>query len=189
MLVVQSLFSYHRNAILAICLILGCVEPLVAAQRESQSSDDAMKQLDNDTLDSPSSKTLHGPISIEESIRLRRDLDEYSRMVDPAHVQIEERRRIMHQKIQSRFSETDRDNDGSISREEAMESMPQVARHFNRIDSNGDGVISLDELEALQARMLGQRPVPTIKAETPDIVDTSKRKGKDTVSNTRKRAL
>lgn len=130
-------------------------------------------------------------ISIEDSMRLRQDLDEYSRTVDPAHVQIEERRRMMHRRVQERFNDSDRDNDGSISRDEAADSLPQVARHFNQVDLNGDGLITLDELEALQARILGQRP--TIKIDVPvttaDTDSKLKPKNKDAMVTTKKRSL
>ena len=146
----------------------------------------------DDSTDSTTPKLLHGPISIEENMRLRRDLDEYSRTVDPAHVQIEERRRLMHQRIQARFQQTDKDNDNRISREEATESLPQVARHFSVVDTNNDGYLSLEELEALQTRIVERQRAEAIKVEVaPSLpeADATKRKSKDAMLVNRKRTL
>ena len=146
----------------------------------------------DDNTDSTTPKLLHGPISIEENMRLRRDLDECSRTVDPAHVQIEERRRLMHQRIQARFQQTDKDNDNRISREEATESLPQVARHFSVVDTNNDGYLSLEELEALQTRIVERQRAEAIKVEVaPSLpeADATKRKSKDAMLVNRKRTL
>lgn len=199
MLIAHNLFPHHKHARLAFCVLLACTilvlaEPMHAAPRDIQSADEAAsksndnKSADNDNQETFPAKKLKGPISIEDSIRLRRDLDEYSRTVDPAHVQIEERRRIMYQRIQTRFTESDKDNDGSISREEATESLPQVARHFNSVDTNNDGVLSLDELEALQSRIVERQRTDSIKIETAE-PDPTKRKSKDAMLNNRKRTL
>ncbi|WP_229407149.1 hypothetical protein [Methylobacillus flagellatus] len=98
-------------------------------------------------------QTLDAKISGEDRQRLRRDLYEYSRSLDAAHAQIEERRRIMRQRVLERFQEADKDGNGVISREEAMELLPQVARHFMQFDLNGDGVIAINELETMQAQI------------------------------------
>jgi EF hand len=190
MLILRSIFIHQKLAMVSLCLLLGANFSIFAGAKDNTSSNstDAGKTQDADNNDLPPKKS--GPISIEDSIRLRRDLDEYSRTVDPAHVQIEERRRLMYQRVQSRFVDADRDNDGSISREEALDSLPQVARHFNQVDLNGDGVITLDELEALQARILGQRPT-IVKIETQAEPDTSttKTKNKDVMLSNRKPTL
>ncbi|MGZ8252677.1 MAG: EF-hand domain-containing protein [Methylophilaceae bacterium] len=190
MLIAKNLFSHHKHACLALCILLAFSGHLSAAPRDNQSNADesANKGVDSDAQEPVSPKKLGGPISIEESIRLRRDLDEYSRTVDPAHVQIEERRRLMHQRIQSRFAETDKDNDGTISMEEAAESLPQVARHFNAVDLNGDGLVSLDELEALQAKIVERQRASAIRMEVQE-PEPSKRKSKDAMLSNRKRTL
>ena len=59
----------------------------------------------------------------------------------------------MRQRILERFQTADRDGNGVISREEAVEMMPQVSRHFMQFDLNGDGVISMNELETIQMRI------------------------------------
>ena len=94
-------------------------ELMMAAPRDSQSNlDDTPKSQSPATKEA--AKEAVG-VNMDENIRLRRDLDEYSRSVDPAHVQIEERRRVMHKHLQERFAITDRDNDGTISLDEAYE--------------------------------------------------------------------
>ena len=170
----------------ALLLIFSSSEMMMAAPRDNQNSnDEVIKSQPTDT-----SKTSNEPIGVnmDENIRLRRDLDEYSRAVDPAHVQIEERRRVMHKRLQERFSETDRDNDGAISIEEAYDTMPQLARHFGAVDLNSDHVITLDELEALQAKIVERQRVATYKADIPEM-DNSKAKNKPTSSKYSKRAL
>jgi len=129
----------------AIVMLLGFYTVVVAAP------DDGSARPDN------GNRPLKSLISIEESIKLRSDINEYSRTVDPAHIQIEERRRIMHQRLQKRFQQADIDNNKVISRDEAALYMPQISRHFDAIDTNNDGVITLEELEALQARILARQ--------------------------------
>ncbi len=153
-----------KNTLLVFCITLCCLaipmafRPLIAAplQNINQNLDDpAVKPSDlanqeNNVYSRPTTNL----ISIEESIKLRNDINEYSRTVDPAHVQIEERRRIMHERLKARFQAADVDNNNVISRDEAEQFMPQILRHFNDIDTNNDGVITLEELEALQTRIV-----------------------------------
>ena len=163
-------------------------EVMMAAPRDNQAAnDDASKSSQADVSNSKSSNDPVG-VNIDDNIRLRRSLDEYSRTVDPAHVQIEERRRVMHQRLQERFSQTDRDNDGTISLEEAYDTMPQLARHFGAVDLNSDRLITLDELGALQAKIAERQRIETVKAYSPE-VDSAKPKSKSRVPNNRKNAL
>lgn len=188
MCIVQDLLAHKMPVLMAVCVFFGLSEPILAGPRDSQSNEEAISHpAEGDVQDGAAQQALGGRISIEESIRLRRDLDEYSRSVDPAHVQIEERRRIMRKRIQERFSGSDKDSDGSISREEATEALPQIARHFSEVDLNGDGVITLDELEAAQARAIDHQRAATAKYEGQE-PESSKRKSKDAVTS-RKRAL
>jgi low affinity Fe/Cu permease len=180
----QAVLMY-RFAV-ALLLIFSSSEIMMAAPRDNQNSnDEVIKSQSTDA-----SKTSNEPIGVnmDENIRLRRDLDEYSRAVDPAHVQIEERRRVMHKRLQERFSEADRDNDGAISIEEAYDTMPQLARHFGAVDLNSDHVITLDELEVLQAKIVERQRVTTYKSDIPEM-DNSKVKNKPTNSKYSKRAL
>lgn len=171
-----------------VALVFSSAEVMMAAPRDNQAAnDDASKSLPADISNAKSSNDPIG-VNIDDNIRLRRALDEYSRTVDPAHVQIEERRRVMHQRLQERFSQTDRNNDGMISLEEANDMMPQLARHFGAIDLNGDRLITLDELEALQAKIAERQRIASAKADTSE-VDVNKSKIKSSVPNKRKSAL
>jgi hypothetical protein len=54
----------------------------------------------------------------------------------------------MQARSRERFKKADTNGDGRLSREEAQKSMPQLARDFDRIDANKDGMVTLDELES-----------------------------------------
>ncbi|MFM1911441.1 MAG: hypothetical protein RJB18_832 [Pseudomonadota bacterium] len=167
-------------------LVFSFAEVMMAGPRDNQNNnDEASKSQPSEN--SKSSNEAVG-VNMDDNIRLRRTLDEYSRTVDPAHVQIEERRRVMHQRIQERFSQADRDNDGGISLEEAYDSMPQLARHFGAVDLNSDHMITLEELEALQAKIVERQRIATVKIDTPES-ESSKSKNKQGASGNRKSAL
>lgn len=160
-----------------------------AGPREVQASfEEISKSLGSESVNKPMAVPNNAVgVNLDENIRLRRALDEYSRLVDPAHVQIEERRRVMHKRLQERFNQTDKDNDGFISREEAIEGMPQISRHFSGIDTNTDGFISLDELEALQLKIV-ERQRMAVRVE-PYEAELAKRKTKDASISKPKRSL
>lgn len=157
---------------------------MMAAPRDAQSNEELKAP-------SPSNAKSNEPVGVnmDENIRLRRDLDEYSRSVDPAHVQIEERRRVMRKRLQERFAICDRDDDGSLVLDEIFDCMPQIARRFAEVDLNGDRGITLEEIEALQARMADRQKVIAIKADSAQDGDSTKRKNKDAGGNGRKSAL
>jgi hypothetical protein len=140
-------------------------------------------------------QTLNLNFSPEDRVRLRKALDEFARSVDPDHDQIEERRRAMQESIEARFLATDKDNDGSIDRQEATESLPQIARHFSQVDTNQDEVITLDELEDAQARIIERRKAAEAALEAQrqqeiEAAAAAKRKSKQAANNPpRKRAL
>jgi len=170
-----------------LCLLASSTDAMMAAPRDSQNNDDANKPQQVETTNSKPSSEPAG-VNMDDNIRLRRTLDEYSRTVDPAHVQIEERRRVMHMRLQERFSQTDKDNDGTVSLEEAYDSMPQLARHFSAVDLNGDRLITLDELEALQAKIIERQRVVSVRPERVE-VENPKTKSKQNVVNSRKNSL
>ncbi len=99
-------------------------------------------------------KTIELNFSPEKRLMLRRALDEYARTVDQDHAQIEARRRMMRESIKERFFAADVDFDNHINRQEATQSLPQIARHFSAVDQNDDGLIALHELQAAQTRMV-----------------------------------
>lgn len=107
---------------------------------------------DND--DTGLSKTLEQNFSPEDRARLRKALSDYARNTDPDHQLMQQKRKAMHDSIAQRFNECNRDNDDSLDREEATMCLPQVARHFSYVDLDGNGVITLDELETAYAKMV-----------------------------------
>jgi len=58
-----------------------------------------------------------------------------------------ERKAVRHAKMVERFEAIDTDGNAEISRAEAEAAHPGVARHFDRGDRDGNGVISWDEFE------------------------------------------
>jgi len=173
--------SLMRRCALGLLLLLPTSVVMLAAPRDAQSNEDTK---------SASAKPANEPVgvNIDENIRLRRALDEYSRTVDPAHVQIEERRRVMHKRLQERFASCDRDDDGSLILDEIYDCMPQLARRFGEVDLNGDRTISLEEIEALQAKIAERQKVLAVRTDSaadPEV--NSKRKNKDAAN--RKSAL
>jgi len=102
-------------------------------------------------------KTIELNFSPEKRLMLRRALDEYSRSVDNDHEQIKARRRAMRESIKERFFAADVDFDNHINRQEATQSLPQIARHFSAVDQDGDGLVALHELQAAQTRMMERR--------------------------------
>ena len=138
-------------------------------------------------------QTLNLNFSPEDRLRLRKALDAYARSVDPAHEQIAERRRAMQESIETRFLAADKDNDGSIDRQEATESLPQIARHFSSVDTNQDGLITVDELQTVQSRIEERRKTAeaALQLQNQDVTDVNspKRKNKQAANNGRKNAL
>lgn len=97
----------------------------------------------------PTPPSLEQRMSPEERQRFNYDLQNHSGTVYPDHEQIESRRQLMRQKIQERLQRVDTDHDNSISRAEAEENMPGLARHFDEIDTNHDGIITIEEMKAV----------------------------------------
>lgn len=100
------------------------------------------------------SKTLEQNFSPEDRARLRKALSDYARNTDPDHQVMEQKRKAMHDSISQRFNECNRDNDDSLDREETTLCLPQVARHFSYVDVDDNGVITMEELELAQSRMM-----------------------------------
>lgn len=186
----QYYFNRLGLTITAICALFGSAVGI--AGQAGQPKPDESAQTDAaipDAAESNPTISLEESITVEDRLRLHRDLNEYSRTVDPSHIVIEEHRRGMRERLLARFNGSDKDNDGSISREEAAETLPQIARHFNQVDANGDGVVTLNELAVVHARMVERNNPPTMKSEVQEVqeVELAKRKGKD--STIRKKAL
>ena len=140
-------------------------------------------------------QTLELNFSPENREKLRKALDDYARSIDQDHERIEERRRAMQESLEARFFDADNDGDGTIDRQEATEKLPQIARHFNQVDTNQDHVISLDELVDAQAKILERRKAAEAAIEAQKLQaatensSESKPKNKQTANSAKKRAL
>lgn len=156
----------------------------------------AADNIDIPDANDPTQQTLNLNFSPEERLRLRKALDAYARAVDPSHDQITERRRSTQKSIESRFLAADRDNNNSLDRQEATESLPQVARHFAQVDYNQDGFVTIDELFTFQNRLEERKKINDAitagKTEnqkdfsSKDQLDGLKRKNKQASSNSNK---
>ncbi len=78
---------------------------------------------------------------------------------DPEKCRAETRARF-----EQRFKKADADGNGTLSRAEAQKSMPVIARHFDEIDANKDGQISLDEIKAAEQARAAQRKDKALNA-------------------------
>ena len=58
----------------------------------------------------------------------------------------------MASQLQARFTAADKDHDGKLTRTEAKDGMPRVARFFERIDSDHTGSITMAQITALMAQ-------------------------------------
>lgn len=199
--------SVSKVVCLAMCLGLGLSFSVTAGGRSNlvpladktkrivDEDQQAEENVKNDGLQ----QTLNLNFSPEHREKLRKALDEYARSVDPSHDQIEERRRAMQESIESRFFEADTDGDSTLDRQEATEKLPQIARHFNTVDTNQDNLISLGELVEAQARILERRKAADLVLEQQKqqkLLETeaavpaiAKPKGKQANNNSKKKSL
>lgn len=141
------------------CLILlfftrpALTEPTGSAQSPSAESQSEEKQRTDERL------------GIESRRRLRDELNVYSRKVYPDQ-EVEERRRMMLDRMEERLNSADKNGIGSITRSEAQLRMPRLARQFDQIDTNGDNVITREELQAARERA-AQEKRETARADNP----------------------
>lgn len=50
--------------------------------------------------------------------------------------------------IEARFAAADKNGDGKLTKEEAKEGMPRVAKNFDRIDKDKKGYLTLEQIKA-----------------------------------------
>ena len=55
-------------------------------------------------------------------------------------------------RMEAHFKAADKDNDGSLTREEAK-AMPRVSKNFDAIDTDKSGTVSLTEIQAAKKKM------------------------------------
>jgi len=61
---------------------------------------------------------------------------------------------------EERWKAADTDGDAAISREEAKVAMPRLAADFDKVDANGDGKVTRDEIWAVRSQRK-DRPAPS----------------------------
>lgn len=195
--------SIAKHACVALCVGFGFSLNVDAGDKSNLGNmgRNAKPATEETEVDDGIRQTLNLNFSPEGREKLRKALDDYARSIDSDHDRIEDRRRAMKESLEARFLDADNDGDGMIDRQEATEKLPQIARHFNQVDINQDGLISLDELEEAQAKILERRKVAedAIEAEkvqaaeaaanAAEVTPTSKPKGKQTANNLKKRSL
>jgi len=57
-----------------------------------------------------------------------------------------------NKEITERFAKCDTNHDGKLTMEEAKGCMPRIYDHFNYIDSNNKGYVTVAEIEAIASR-------------------------------------
>lgn len=67
------------------------------------------------------------------------------------------RRQQAAAQLEQRFKDADANADGLLSKEEAKAKMPRVYAHFDMIDTEHTGSVSLEQLRSFSAQMLKQR--------------------------------
>jgi len=78
-------------------------------------------------------------------------------------------REQMQARQQERFAAADTDGDGALSREEARVGAPHLFDHFDFLDADGNGLLTLAELEQLRDReLLRQRVLERIRLADTD---------------------
>ncbi|CAG2159609.1 EF-hand domain-containing protein [Cupriavidus numazuensis] len=62
------------------------------------------------------------------------------------------------QQLQARFASANTTHDGKLTREQAAAGMPMVAKHFDEIDAQRNGYITLPQIEAfMRQEMMSRR--------------------------------
>ena len=186
-------FKIYAQSLLCTCFFVGlnsiaAEKSVLVAQKINQQVAEADVQTEG------MQQTLELNFSPENREKLRKALDDYARSVDQDHQQIEARRRAMQESIKARFFDADTDFDNTIDRQEATEKLPQIARHFSAVDENQDGLISLEELEVAQMRILERRRAAELSLELQksleiDSAIVNKRKSKQAANGARKPSL
>jgi Ca2+-binding EF-hand superfamily protein len=57
-----------------------------------------------------------------------------------------------NQEIAERFAKCDKNHDGKLTKEEAKGCMPRIYDHFSYIDSDGNGYVTVTEIQAMASR-------------------------------------
>lgn len=63
----------------------------------------------------------------------------------------------MMPKLQTRFAHANTTHDGKLTRDQAATGMPMVAKHFDEIDAQKNGYVTLPQIEAFLREHAAQR--------------------------------
>lgn len=128
-------------------LFLGlCISSFAGTNNQVQKSElNTSSSVDNE-LNKPKEIPTLSP---DERARIRKALATFAKSSGKESSLIEEKQRELLKSLESRFILCDEDNDNTLDLKETTQCLPQVARQFNRLDFDENGVISLDELAFL----------------------------------------
>ena len=68
-----------------------------------------------------------------------------------------ERLENRREKMMDKLNQADTNQDRAISRDEANKSLPHLAKHFDKIDENHDGLITREELQHFREKRMQHR--------------------------------
>ncbi|MFX1681019.1 EF-hand domain-containing protein [Mitsuaria sp. CC2] len=61
------------------------------------------------------------------------------------------------QKLEDRFAAADKDHDGKLTKAEAEAGMPRLAKHFDEVDTQKTGSVTLDQVKQYAAAQMKDR--------------------------------
>lgn len=189
----MALKVYYLTPTLSLLALLGTLLATSVSAETKSALLTGDKLLIEDVDESGLERTLEYNFSPEDRARLRKALADYARSSDPEHAQIAQKRKAMQESIEKRFNDCNKDNDDSLDREEVTVCLPQIARHFSYVDVDEDGVITLEELQLAQAKLIERHKAAEARVEAQMILEAesaikekSKAKDNKQASNTRK---
>jgi uncharacterized low-complexity protein len=74
----------------------------------------------------------------------------------PAHAQNGKAAQAV-QKLEDRFAAADKDHDGKLTKAEAEAGMPRLAKHFDEVDTQKTGSVTLDQVKQYAAAQMKDR--------------------------------
>ena len=117
------------------------------ADHHGEKLGEAFKKADTDndgSLTKEEAKPLKGISKHFDAI----DLDKSGTVtMDEITSHLGSMKKAMHAKGEDKFKAADKDNDGTLDKEEAK-ALPRVSKHFDAIDAEKDGTVSLEEATA-----------------------------------------
>lgn len=61
------------------------------------------------------------------------------------------------QKLEERFAAADKDHDGKLTKAEAEAGMPRLAKHFDEVDTQKTGSVTLEQVKQYMAAQIKDR--------------------------------